>query len=159
MTMPQQKPTTSRQDFETPPEFISAIEQRWGPLDVDLACYEHTKKAPIGITKEIDSLSLPWAELFFGQNLFLNPEFNDIPRWAEKCAIEGPLLGRGRIFFLTPASIGTNWFAEHVQNKAMVLGVSPRMKFVGEKDPYPKDLMLSIFTPGVFGFGSWRYKK
>ncbi len=40
----------------------------------------------------------------------------------------------------------------------MVLGLSPRLTFEGTKDPYPKDLMLSVFGYGMNGFDTWRWK-
>jgi hypothetical protein len=39
----------------------------------------------------------------------------------------------------------------------MVLPLNPRLTFVGEKDPYPKDLMLSCFGFGVTGCKQWRW--
>ena len=67
---------------------------------------------------------------------------------------------------LTPASIGTEWFAEHVNRKAMVLGLSPRITFddtppnpkTGKVEAYPKDLMLSVFGMGLNGFDTWQWK-
>lgn len=157
--MPAQNKGTSKQDYETPRDFLDAVEARWGALDVDLACTLANAKAPMAIAEEnVDSLTVPWAAGYRDRNLWLNPPFKLIDPWAEKCALEGPKMGRGRIFMLTPASIGTNWFHEHVRGKAMVLGISPRLTFVGASDPYPKDLMLSIFAPGMVGFDSWRWK-
>jgi hypothetical protein len=43
---PIQKPGRSKQDYETPPDLIAAIEARWGKLTVDLAaCADNTKCA------------------------------------------------------------------------------------------------------------------
>lgn len=59
---------------------------------------------------------------------------------------------------VTPASVGSVWFREHVHGKAYCFGISPRLTFVGEKDPYPKDLMLSLFTSeGYSGFEPWNW--
>ena len=62
--------------------------------------------------------------------------------WAKKCAVES---ARGaKILFLTPASVGANWFAENVHRHALVLGLQGRIHF----DPanptwgYPKDCAL-----------------
>ena len=63
-----------------------------------------------------------------------------------------------RIFLLTPASIGANWFAEHVYGKAHVLALQGRLTFVGHKQPYPKDCILSVY--GVKpGFSVWDWRK
>jgi len=61
------------------------------------------------------------------------------------------------VLMLTPASIGSEWFQRYVHRKAMVLGLSPRLHFVGAADPYPKDCMLSCFGFGVTGFDIWRW--
>lgn len=147
----------SKQDFETPPDFMTAIIVRFGPIVVDLAASAANKKATEWFDEELDSLSMPWAEKFPTGNAFLNPEFADIAPWAEKCAAESRNR-QGRILLLTPASVSTNWFADHVFGKAMVHFLSPRITFVGAKDPYPRDLMLSVYGDGANGFGCWRWK-
>lgn len=100
---------------------------------------------------------MAWCQ-WYDDTLWLNPEFNNIAVWAEKCAEEARFMRRGRILLLTPASIGTNWFRDHVEGKAMVEGLSPRLIFKGEKDPYPKDLMLSVYGQAHSGFGTWKWK-
>lgn len=52
---------------------------------------------------------------------------------------------------------GANWFAEHVEGKVVTLALSPRIKFVGEKVGYPKDLALMCAGWGMFGFATWRW--
>lgn len=144
----------SKQDYGTPVEFIRAAEQRFGPIAFDLAASPDNAKAHPYFTEADDSLKQSWVK--FAGTLWLNPPFANISPWAEKCA---ELRNRtGWILFLTPASIGTDWFAEHVNGKALVLGLSPRLTFEGTEDPYPKDLMLSVFGYGVHGFDTWRWK-
>ena len=149
----------SKQDYGTPWEFIRAVEKRFGPLVADLACTTENAKAPKGYyyDRGVDSLHEPWAEEFPDGNLWLNPPFANIDAWAEKCATE-MMKRSGAIFLLTPASIGTDWFATHVHRKAVVFGLSLRLTFEGTSDPYPKDLMLSVFTFGISGFDTWRWK-
>lgn len=156
MSMPKQQPGKSKQDYETPPEFIAAVERRFGRLHVDLAARADNAKAAIFVPPERDSLSLNWAREFAGRRCWLNPEFADIAPWAAKCAASAS--AGLHIVMLTPASIGANWFAEHVHGKAIVLGLSPRITFVGAADPYPKDCMLSVFGLGVAGFDVWRWQ-
>lgn len=155
---PVQKPRgESRQDWGTPWEFIAAVEKRFGVLACDLACTTENAKAPHGLyfDRAVDSLSWNWSEL--GGNLWLNPPFADIDPWAEKLAREC----RHRLgfaLFLTPASIGSNWFSKHVNGKAVVIGLSPRLAFEGTTDPYPKDLMIACYGHGLSGFDTWRWK-
>lgn len=155
---PVQKPGRSKQDYGTPWAFVRAVEARFGPIAVDLAASAGNAKAPIFFSEEQNSLSIPWAVETHckGANLWLNPPFADIAPWAAKCAHES-VRRHGLIFLLTPASIGCNWFAEHVRGKAIVLGISPRLTFEGTNDPYPKDLMLSVFGYGLYGFDTWRW--
>jgi len=154
MSEPIQKPGRSKQDYGTPWPFIDAVVERFGPLAWDLAADSDNTKAAQHFDIEQDSLKQNWTAL--QGNLWLNPPFGDIGPWARKCAETrtGPGEGR-RIFLLTPASIGSCWFAEHVHGKALVLGLSPRLSFDG-KNSYPKDLMLSVYGRPP-GFDVWRW--
>lgn len=156
MSEPAQKPHRSKQDYQTPPEFIAAVVGRFGPIAWDLAA---SPSNAVGdgsyFTEQQDSLAQDWTDLT--DNLWLNPPFARIRPWASKCR-QSAGLGR-RIFLLTPAAVGSNWFAEHVHGHALVLGLSPRIKFVGEKAGYPKDLILSVFSDrSLVGFDVWRWK-
>lgn len=161
MSEPKQKPGKSKQDYGTPWAFIRAVEKRWGPLAIDLAARADNAKAPRFITPEADSLSSrnPWSP-WCREIAWLNPEFADIAPWAAKCAANAEVYraGGGRIIMLTPASIGSEWFEAHVHRKAMVIGLRPRLTFEGTSDPYPKDLMLSIFGEAP-GFDTWRWDR
>jgi hypothetical protein len=106
----------------------------------------------------LDSLKFLWAELSDtyrapgpGQLgdpshaglLWLNPEYSAIEPWAKKCALEA---ARGaNIVMLTPASVGANWFRDHVAGRADVSLLNGRITFVGSTAGYPKDLMVSHF--------------
>jgi phage N-6-adenine-methyltransferase len=163
--MPQQRPSQSRQDYGTPWDFIRAVEARFGEIICDLAADASNAKCSYFFDETRDSLKQNWASLFPDGTLWLNPPFNDIETWAAKCALESPKR-RGLIVMLTPASIGSAWFHNHVHRKAMVLGLRPRMTFdgtppnpkTGRPDPYPKDLSLSVYGMGLNGFDTWRWK-
>ncbi len=147
----------SRQDYETPWEFIKAVENRFGKLTIDLAASFSNCKADAFFNEKQNSLSdaVQWSN--FNGLLWLNPPFDNIAPWAKKCAEES---AKGaRILFLTPASVGSNWFAEHVYGQAKVLALRPRLSFDGNQ-PYPKDCILSYFTPGVENpkFECWKWK-
>ena len=152
MSVPIQKPGRSRQDYGTPPEFLVAVVARFGPLAFDLAASRDNAVVAPYFTVDDDALSQSWSEL--RGVLWLNPPFADIEPWARKCSES---CGQHRILLLTPASIGTEWFAKYVHRKALVLGLRPRMTFAGCADPYPKDLIISVY--GVEpGFDTWRWK-
>lgn len=148
----------SKQDYGTPWAFVRAVEAKWGPMVHDLACTRENAKAPSGYYyPEDDALDRSWSADFPTGNLWLNPPFYNIGVWAEKCAYSATKRD-GLIFLLTPASIGTDWFAARVWPSARVLGISPRITFEGTEDPYPKDLMLSIFGKATSGFDVWRWR-
>lgn len=159
--MPRQKPTESRQDYETPPDFLAAVKRLFGvDFDVDLACSYPTqtdmflpdnRKAPLGLAwPTVDSLTVPWAQDYGDCVCWLNPPFKSAAEFAAKCALEIQSFGdRGMIFLLTPASVSSNWYADHVWGRALTFAIRPRLVFVGETDPFPKDLILNLYTPDV----------
>ena len=151
--MPVQKPGRSVQEVETPIDFMQAVEKRFGKMDFDLAANPSNAKTFRYFHEGHDSLKQDWSKLT--GSLWLNPPYGDIEPWAKKCAEHGN--PSRRIFLLTPASIGSNWFQEHIWGHALVLALNPRLTFVGHNQSYPKDLILSCFT-GQYGFEPWRWK-
>jgi len=156
-TMPIQKPGSSKQNYGTPREFIQAVENRFGKLICDLAASKENTKCEKFFDEKDNSLNQNWAELYPENNLWLNPPFGGIGVWAKKCYEESQKR-QGLILFLTPASVGTNWFYDYVHQKAMVLALSPRLVFEGETSSFPKDLMLSCYGMGLKGFDVWKWK-
>ena len=145
----------TRQNYGTPPEFIAAVEKRFGRIDYDLAADAGNAVCPAYMDATDDALSRDWSEL---EGLaFLNPPFQVIDPWAERCArFASPRL---RIVALWPASIDALWFSEHVLPNAVSQGVS-RIQFVGATQGYPKPLMISVFGLGAAGVGPvWRWKR
>lgn len=153
--MPEQRPHRSEQEVSTPRDLLRAAEARFGPFAVDLAARRSNAKAPRYVTPYRNSLRISWSREFPGLLAWLNPEFADLEPWAAKCAAEKGL----RIVMLTPASVGADWFADHVHQRAHVLVLRPRVRFEGHADPFPKDCMLSLWNfPGRRGFDLWRWK-
>lgn len=159
-TMPVQKPGLSKQDYETPPEFINAVKARLGVVDFewDLAASEQNSKALHSyFSEEDDSLLQDWNRLItcawpqFGW-AWLNPPFGHIEPWAKKCAESGI-----KVAFLVPAGVGANWFRDWVDGKALVLLLNGRISFDGIA-PYPKDCILALYgvTPG---YEVWDWRK
>lgn len=158
MSMPAQKPGSSKQDYGTPQDLLKAIKERWGDLEIDLAAREDNKKAPLCITPEMDSLVTAWPT---DKLCFLNPPFANMRPWAKKCSEAG-----ARVIMLTPASVGSEWFAAHVYGNARVIILRPRFAFegmppnpkTGKVDVYPKDCMLTLWNIEEPGFELWRFK-
>jgi phage N-6-adenine-methyltransferase len=145
MTQPVQKPGRSRQTYATPIEFVTAVRRHLGieNFAIDLAADETNTVASRYFDEAMDSLSLPWDELWEGW-AWLNPPFSHIGPWAKKCAE-----CRQKVAFLVPAGVGANWFRDYVDGRAKVLLLNGRICFDG-KDPYPKDCILALYgvTPG-----------
>ena len=60
---------------------------------------------------------------------------------------------------LVPASVGANWWATLVHNKARVWFMNGRTRFSGHKDYYPKDTSLLLYGPKVIaGYEVWRWR-
>ena len=166
-SMPAQKPGKSEQVVATPWELIDAVEKRFKRLCFDLAATHGNVKVRFPsrgktidqsyFNRGQDSLSQEWFRL--KGNLWLNPPFGDIAPWAKKCAATG-LSNHGlAVLFLIPASVGSNWWAEHVDKKADVYFLSPRVTFVGHSSSYPKDLALCRYHRGTKGlYECWRWK-
>lgn len=151
--MPAQQPGKSRQDYETPSEFLRAVVRRFGPIRYDVACTKENSKGQHFLGD--NTLTLDWSR--FDGNIWCNPPFADIGTWAKKFSDE--CFARPAFsFLLVPASIGTDWFAKHVKDRAFVLGIAPRLTFVGCSDPYPKGLMTAVYGFSMRGFDTWRWQ-
>ncbi len=158
--MPAQRPGRSKQDYGTPLDFMRACEARFkvNHFAVDLAAREDNKLAPICITEEQNSLTVDWHKL--QGLLWLNPPFSNLELWAAKCKLEASC--GAQIVMLTPASVGSNWYAKHVFGHAHSLFLSPRLTFQGCKDPYPKDCMLTLWNVESWhdeACSLWNWKK
>lgn len=165
LTGPSVSRYNSEQVVSTPWSFIKAVERKFTTIAVDLAATHTNAKARIFISPEIDTFKQDWGKWLKGGLGWLNPEFDPMVKWVELCARQQQ---NGATFLvLTPASISTNWFWDHVQPYATVYSVSPRIPFEGQHNlfppnhlragqrkcepscpgcrPYPKDLMLSHY--------------
>ena len=152
MIVPVQKPGKSRQDFATPPEFIGAVKNKLGikQFQVDLAADVTNTKAKFYISEAQDSLFTRWE--LFEEWCWLNPPFAHIAPWAKKCSESGI-----KIAFLVPAAVGSNWFRDYVDGKALVLLLNGRICFDG-KGPYPKDCVLCLYGAEP-GYKVWDWRK
>jgi hypothetical protein len=166
MTMPQQKPGKSRQDYRTPADFVAALKGRLGIVEftIDLAAHAANTQARSwfgpGSDSYTDAFRAPsWARYCRHGWGFLNPEYSDIDPWAERChetAAEG-----GHVAFLVPASVGSNWYRDHVDGHALVLALNGRLAFMPDNPDwlYPKDLICALYSPLVApGFEVWSWR-
>lgn len=164
MTMPVQTPGKSRQDYQTPPELLMAVETRLGaPLVWDLAATAENAVARqfYALEDGVDALGQRWATEIYDAHrgrgwAWLNPPFADIEPWAKKCTEQA---AQGlNIAMLVPASVGANWWRYFVEPFAYVLHLNPRVTFVGQAQGYPKDCSLVLYTPvRMTGSQVWRW--
>ena len=139
----------SKQDYATPADFITAVEKRFGRPTWDLAADASNTKAPNWFDLEHDSLAQEWDKLT--GLLWLNPPFANIAPWAKKCAETLDKNCDTKILFLTPASVGSNWWRDYVHRKAFVFFLNGRLCFDGVAG-FPKDCSLACY-----GFVSSRF--
>lgn len=154
--MPEQKPGRSEQVVETPPDFIKAIKSRLGihEFAIDLAANKDNAKAHQFYSEDDDALIQGWV--FEGWD-WCNPPYSDIEPWVAKAAIESQK--GAKVAMLLPASVGSNWWATHVDRKAYVTFLNGRITFEGHTGPYPKDLVLLLYAPFLRGGSTvWRWK-
>ena len=135
------------QAHPTPWEFVSAMESRFGPLEIDLAARKKDAKAGRFISRRENSLKQDWTMLLRGGIGYLNPPFDPITPWINKC-VEEAVKG-ARLLVLSRASIDANWFWT-MYSHCEVYALAPRLKFVGSNDVYPGSLILSAFNFGVW---------
>lgn len=146
----------SNQAIGTPPEFIAAVERRFGQIAFDLAADDSnrvTLSKSRFFSEKQNSLVQDWWKL--GGNLWLNPPFANITPWASKCA--GMQFRSAWTLLLVPASVGSQWFQRFVAPHAHVFELTDRIQFVGSSAPYPKDLILAAFGYGVVGRSAWAW--
>lgn len=146
---------------------MDAFDHSWAELSkVDFFQEDEGEEVP---ALTIDSKGTrQWKMAHAGRKglLWLNPPFNNIPAWASRCQNES-LLG-ANILLLTPASVGSNWFANFVAGFADVYLLNGRLSFI-KGEPYNKDCMLSHFyqnsrdrdavlkNSGKVDWGGWRW--
>lgn len=160
--MPQQRPGRSKQDYQTPPEFIAALKLRLAidNFSIDLAATVENRVALFHYDEGMDALAdrNSWNPAPGGW-AFLNPPYSNIAPWVAKAYREGGAFG-AHIAMLVPASTGANWWRDYVHRKAHVLFLNGRLTFVGATGPYPKDCALLLYTPHTRGgYEVWHWSE
>lgn len=158
MTMPAQKPGRSRQDFQTPSEFLAAVKHKLGieAFTIDVAADEENTAAEVWWAEEDDALAQDWAQ---GEGwAWCNPPFGDLQPWVEKAYLES--CHGAQVAMLVPAGVGSNWWRDHVHGVARVLLLNGRLTFVGQPTCYPKDCCLLLYSKTVEpGYEVWTWPK
>lgn len=162
MSGPNSDPAVSAQQaYRTPRDFLERVQRKFGvTIAFDLACTVEDAVAPIGFGyPKQDALASAWPDTSKLPGIaYCNPPFNRAGAFA-RVASESP---HCRTLMLIPASVGSNWFAEYVNGKALVVFLRPRIVFL-QPDGTPceaginRDCMLLGFgwQPG-FHCEDWR---
>ncbi len=160
------------QDYTTPPELVQYFARSNGvELILDLAASTENARCPFFITKERDEaneLPVDWAvELMTVANhadlvhaysgAWLNPPFKRCAPFMERAAKAGE--EGAKIITLTLASLGTDWYRKWVKPYALSLILEERVRFLGQPDDYPKELMVSFYGFGRTGLGWTKWKR
>jgi len=164
---PQFNRHTSNQIVGTPEAFLDAV-RAWRPITIDLAASAHNAAAPVYITEEINSLAdhIDWTRLVEpGCVGWLNPPFNNIRAFAEKCDWFADNCTPGAtVTMLVPSGTSTNWWAELVHGRCIEVPIRPRLTFVGQTHTFPKELTLYMYGRNfdgqrLRGEAPWAWKK
>lgn len=142
----------SKQDYQTPHEFIKAVEKKFGRIVLDLAASADNAQTERYYSIDQDSLQQDWLKLlgllksFKEYSVFwLNPPYADITPWVKKCADldEHLVSGKPRLVVLLPASVGSNWFRKYVYGVADVYFFEWAPYFCRTNNALPKRLHAS----------------
>lgn len=136
--MPKQKPGKSVQDVGTPPWLIKLVEDTWGKITLDVAASVKNHVCEMWLDISDDALGLPGWYVPEG-NIWCNPPYARIKPWVEM-ASEAP----SPVIMLIPANTGAVYWRKYVDGKAKVYFIN-RIKFVGHKAHYPKDLAILLY--------------
>jgi phage N-6-adenine-methyltransferase len=119
--------------YRTDPMFMGVLKKDY-PISFDLAASADNAQHRRFFTEADDALSMYWHEI--GGWLWLNPPYDNIGQWAEKCAVEASM--GAKILFLVPASVGSNWYRNYVEDFAKPIFLTGRLVF---EFRYPIDYM------------------
>jgi hypothetical protein len=150
----------TRQDYQTSPEFLAAVQDRFGTIDFDLCCTRTNAVAPYGyFHPEFDALAQDWRDLS-GMVCYANPPFAGSRLFAEKAATALKSAVPPTVLLLVPASVDSNWYRDFVHERALVLPLSPRITFVDQPAPINRPLMLCVYGANILpGFAPWQWKQ
>jgi len=129
-------------EWETPPEFVAALEQEFGRFDLDPCAREETAKASAYYTKEDNGLEQPWKG-----HVFVNPPYSAPGPWIAKAVAEA---ANGAVVrLLLPAATDVGWFHDLVLPHGNIRFIRGRLRFLGWKgtpigSPKAGNILVSI---------------
>ena len=134
--------SSKKHDWQTPPDLFNELNKEFDFV-MDLAADKDNSVCEFYIDEEMDSLSIPWHQQEGW--LWLNPPYNNIKVWMEKCHKEAQL--GAKVVALIPNRSDTKWYWDNIHGKYEVRLIKGRVKFLsnGEKvhsAPFPSVLII-----------------
>ena len=133
--------TSESDEWETPHEFFTILDQKYGFTLDPCATPENAKCIKYYTTKE-DGLKQDW----FGETVFCNPPYGrQIKKWVKK-AFEESLKGT-IVVMLVPARTDTSYWHDYIFGKAEIEFIRGRVKFVKSGElknsaPFPSAVVI-----------------
>lgn len=155
MPSEQQTSTTPEDEtdlWRTPPWLFRYLNARYGPFDVDLAANSTNALCQLYVTKEQNTLSMPWSSL--GTRGFINPPFSDPDPFVRHAYIEAQHNGFSTAIIL-PTHRNQKWaaFAQYATERIEFEGRVNFMKPDGsEKNANRNGTMVYYFRAYDLGF-------
>jgi len=116
--------------WETPPEFFALIDGMFH-FTLDPCATKENAKCALYYTPEDDGLSKSWE----GKRAFVNPPYNAIDTWTEKCCNEG-VKDDTLVALLTKPATETKRWHKYIMDARSVYFITPRINFLlGGKRP------------------------
>lgn len=134
--------TSSRDDWATPPELFTELDQEFHFTLDACASVENTKCARF-YTEQENGLTMDWQ----GETVFCNPPYSRAggqDAWVQKCFQEGQKPGT-TVVALLPARTDTKRFHTYIYHKAEIRFLPGRVKFVGAEHGAPFPSMIVIW--------------
>jgi phage N-6-adenine-methyltransferase len=105
--------TSASDEWETPASLITAIEEEYGPIVLDVAATPENAKGPYYFTKETNALDRDWNVSCGDREgvIFWNPPYSkpNKPSFARK-AFEVAAAGKRQVVGVIPANMRDVWF-------------------------------------------------
>jgi len=137
----QSKFDSARQDWETPLELFSPLDEEFG-FTLDVCANPLNAKVSRYFTKDQDGLKQSWAP----DICWMNPPFRVQGKWVKKAYDEAQ--NGATVVCLLPARTNTNWFQDYCM-KGEVRFIRGRPKFGDAKHGLPQPLAIVVFRPNA----------
>ncbi len=114
--------------YTTPYEFVERLPEY--PFDLDPCAEPGNEKASRYYTEKEDGLLQPWSG-----KVFCNPPYSNPSAWIRKAIAEKDRCEV--IVMLLKSDTGTKWFHDLLLPNAKVTFLKDRIRFNGERAPWP----------------------